>query len=127
VISNKTAGGNPSLFALDAEEGNEIWNVDLGDIAVFGAITVVNDVIYFGDMDGVVHVRSSSDGSVIWADPHVPATDNAQRDAEAIAAGISVVNGTIYVPFGGQAFPTSYFTSANPAVLGGGVVAYHVP
>lgn len=127
VISNKTAGGSPSLFALNADSGSEVWNVDLGEIAVFGAVTVVNGVIYFGDMNGRVHVRSAADGSVIWDDPHVRASTAAQRDAEAIAAGISVVNGTIYVPFGGQAFPTSYFTSADPAVLGGGVVAYHVP
>ena len=64
--------------------------------------------------------------SVIWADPHVPATESAQANAEAIAAGISVMNGTIFVPFGAEAFPTGYFTSADPAVLGGGVVAYHV-
>jgi len=127
VISNKMAGGLPTLFALDAEDGTEIWSVDLGDIAVFGATTVVNGVIYFGDMDGTVHVRSATDGSVIWADPHVPATASAARNAEAIGAGISVVNGTIYVPFGAEAFPISYFSTASTAVLGGGVVAYHVP
>lgn len=127
VISNKTSGGSPSLFALDAEDGHEIWNVDLGSVAVFGATTVANGVIYFGDMNGTVHVRSAADGSVIWADPHVTATTSAARNAEAIAAGISVVDGTIYVPFGGEAFPISYFSTASTAVLGGGVVAYHVP
>lgn len=127
VISNKAAGASPSLFALDAETGAEIWNVDLGAIQIFGATTVANGVIYFGDMNGTVHVRSAADGSVIWADPHVPATATAAKNAEAIAAGISVVDGTIYVPFGGEAFPISYFSTASTAVLGGGVVAYHVP
>lgn len=127
VISNKIAGGQPSLFALDAETGEQLWDVDLGEVSVFGATTVVNGVIYFGDMNGTVHVRSAADGSVIWADPHVPATSAAVKNTQAIGAGISVVNGTIYVPFGAEAFPISYFSSGSTAVLGGGVVAYHVP
>lgn len=126
VISNKTNGGNPSLFCLDAENGGVVWDLDLGDIQVFGATTVINGVILFGDMDGRVHARSATDGSVLWDDPHTRATTAAQVDVEAIGAGISVVDGTVFVPFGAQAFPTGYFTTAS-SMLGGGVVAYHVP
>lgn len=131
VNSNKTGGGTPTLFALNAEdedgdgEGEVLWEQDLGDLQVFGATTVINGVILFGDMNGEIHVRRATDGVVIWDDPHEVAGTGAQRNIEAIAAGISVVNGTVLVPFGAEAFPIGYFTDTTD-MLGGGLAAYRV-
>jgi outer membrane protein assembly factor BamB len=53
------------LFAVDAEDGSEIWSLgDTGDI--FTTPAVFGNLLYVGSVDGNLYAVRSSDGSVAW-------------------------------------------------------------
>jgi outer membrane protein assembly factor BamB len=64
-------GTGPSIVALDAGSGNEIWHVDLGHNTGTSSIAIDQGVVYSGAI-GAFYVLRASDGSLIWKH-----TDNA--------------------------------------------------
>ena len=59
------AGGRGALSALDARNGELLWNVEL-PAPNYGAATVVNDLVLTSDADGRVYAFSVKDGSEVW-------------------------------------------------------------
>jgi polyvinyl alcohol dehydrogenase (cytochrome) len=98
-----------STFALDARDGTILWETPM-PAPMFGALTVANDVVYHGTIDGTVHALSTTDGSELWQD----------RPGGDIGGGFSVSGGTLYVGRG-----VWFFT--QPPMPNGGLVAYAIP
>jgi len=104
------APGNVSTtFALDAATGDIRWQRALPS-TVFGALTYANGVVYQPTIDGIVYAFDADDGTTLWSD--APGAD--------LGSGVSVNNGTVFVPYG-------FWFFAAPATPNGGVVAYALP
>jgi outer membrane protein assembly factor BamB len=58
-------GTGPSMVALDAGSGNEIWHVDLGHNTGTSSIVIDQGVVYVGAI-GAFYVLRARDGSLIW-------------------------------------------------------------
>jgi outer membrane protein assembly factor BamB len=62
------------LVAIDAASGRIVWNQEFSS-AVFGAPTVVNDVVFATSFEGSVYAFDTSDGGELWVGP-LPASIN---------------------------------------------------
>ena len=58
-------GTGPSMVALDAGSGNEIWHVDLGHNTGTSSIVIDQGVVYVGAI-GAFYVLRANNGSLIW-------------------------------------------------------------
>jgi outer membrane protein assembly factor BamB len=59
------ATGNSEVVALDINTGDILWSTPFPTIS-FGAVTVVNDLLFVATYDGVIHALARADGSVVW-------------------------------------------------------------
>ena len=59
------ATGTGELNAIDVNTGEIIWIQEF-DAPVFGAATVVNDLIFTSTFDGVIYAFDREDGSEVW-------------------------------------------------------------
>jgi outer membrane protein assembly factor BamB len=60
------ATGNTDIVALDINNGEIIWTMRLPVIS-FGAVTVVNDLLFVATYDGVIHALARADGAILWS------------------------------------------------------------
>lgn len=73
--------GNSSgeMVALDVATGDVLWQRDF-DAPVYGAATVVNDLVFTTTFDGTVHALNRDDGTDAWTSK-LPAGTNATLSA----------------------------------------------
>jgi outer membrane protein assembly factor BamB len=67
TINERTlyVGTGPSMVALDAGSGNELWHVDLGHNTGTSSIVIDQGMVYVGAI-GAFYVLRASDGSLVW-------------------------------------------------------------
>jgi outer membrane protein assembly factor BamB len=63
------------VVAIDAASGEILWEVHF-DAPAFGAVTVVNDLVFTAMFDGMIYALSREDGSIAWS-YHTPGGINA--------------------------------------------------
>ncbi len=98
-----------SVFALSAEDGEQLWQRPLPHPA-FGATTWAGGVVFQGTIDGTVHALDAATGVELWS--IVPGGE--------MGGGFSVVDGSLYVGHG-------YWFFTEPSIDLGGFVAYGLP
>lgn len=69
------AGGSGEMVALDVATGEVKWQRDF-DTPVYGAATVVNDLVFTTTFDGTLHALNAETGETVWSDK-LPAGTNA--------------------------------------------------
>jgi outer membrane protein assembly factor BamB len=57
--------GNSEIIALDINTGAILWSTPLPAIS-FGAATVVNDLLFVADYEGVIYALTRADGHIVW-------------------------------------------------------------
>ena len=92
-------GTGPSMVALDAGSGNEIWHVDLGHNTGTSSIVIDRDAVYVGAI-GAFYVLRASDGSLLWKH-----TDN-----DNVGFGTPLVSHGVVFSQTGQVGPTPFFS-----------------
>lgn len=68
-------GASPGVYALDLSSGNLIWsfrtthtyNATTYDSIFSAAVSVTNDVVFAGSLDGVAYGLRSTDGKLLWS------------------------------------------------------------
>ncbi len=67
VFNNRLFVGDSRgrFYALDAQKGSSIWEIELGD-SVTTAPLILGDTVYFGTKAGVLYGVSCQDGSPRW-------------------------------------------------------------
>jgi polyvinyl alcohol dehydrogenase (cytochrome) len=68
------AGAKPGVYALDLATGDVGWEVHpkheregkVADSIFSAALSVTNDVVFAGSLDGTLHALRASDGSTLW-------------------------------------------------------------
>lgn len=111
VVSNAGVLKDGRMFALDARDGTELWAAGF-DAAFLGHnVSVVNDVVFIGDLDGVVTALDAANGTVLWTSDPV---------GERLQGGLSASGPFIFVGYGGPTLPPHVPTEI------GGVVVYTI-
>ena len=85
-------GGSPptgELVAIDAASGRIVWNQEFNS-ALFGAPTVVNDLVFATSFEGSVHAFDTSNGGELWVGT-LPASIN---------TSVSIADDTVIAPAG---------------------------
>jgi polyvinyl alcohol dehydrogenase (cytochrome) len=112
------AGGNPGLYALDIQTGAQIWYVQpihthegKPYLSIYSAaLTVTNDVLFAGALDGELAAFSTADGKELWrVDTDIPFVDVNGVDGEggtidsvgAVPVADTLLLNTGYNNFGG--------------------------
>ena len=54
-----------NLYALNASNGNPIWNFTADD-AIYSTPDVTSGLVYIGSLDGKVYALNVSDGKDVW-------------------------------------------------------------
>lgn len=83
-----------NLYALNADDGEEVWSQDL-DGAVASSPTVVDDRVFVGSDNGSIYALDAADGSQIWE----VATGGNVRSSPTVSGGRIFVgsnDGTVY-------------------------------
>jgi polyvinyl alcohol dehydrogenase (cytochrome) len=112
--------GKPGVYALDIASGKVEWeqhpvhqHQGAAVPSIFSAaLSVTNDVVFAGSLDGVVHAFRTDDGTSLWArdtrnvEPIADAAGNAVRGgtidgAGPIVAGTDLIVNSGYSAFGG--------------------------
>jgi polyvinyl alcohol dehydrogenase (cytochrome) len=106
VISNNDTASS-TLFALNAADGEELWNARLTD-PTFGGPAVGNGVVYAGDQAGNVWAFNTMTGAKLW-ETRVP---------QGRGGGFSLVDGMLFTGYG------FHFSESNKEPLMGGLIAY---
>ena len=83
------------LVALDAATGEILWDVEVASGALAGA-TVINDLVFTGGLDGVVHDYKTDDGSEVFT----------YQASAGLNAPLAVSSDYRYVPAGGPLLAT---------------------
>jgi alcohol dehydrogenase (cytochrome c) len=83
-------GGVGELVAVDAASGEILWSVDIPTM-VLGGVTLVNDLLFTGGLDGVVRAYSTTDGSLVFT----------YQATAGINTSFAVSGDYIFVPAGG--------------------------
>jgi outer membrane protein assembly factor BamB len=102
VYVNSNEPPESTTFALSAEDGSILWEQRLG--FTLGALTLANGVLYQPSREGIIYAFHSGDGSLLWS----------QEMERELAAGISVVDGRIFVGEG--------FTFLSPPPVPGAAI-----
>lgn len=90
------------LVALDARNGDTLWEVVIPTGALAGA-TVVNDLVFTGALDGVLRAYNIEDGSLVWS----------VQTTSGLNAPIAISGDYVYVPAGGPLIPSE--DTSDPA------------
>ena len=96
-------------FALDAADGSELWSTDQPYPSV-GGMLFAGGVVYHGSTDGTLHAMDAGDGRELMSWSLGPS----------MAAGMSLVDGRLFVPVGFR-----FFFGDGP--IEGGLVALTPP
>lgn len=83
------------LAAIDARNGDRLWEIDLPSGALAGA-TVVNDLVFTGTLDGRVRAYNVADGSPAWS----------TQATSGLNAPLAISGNYVYVPAGGPLVPS---------------------
>ena len=97
--------GTGEVVALDVRDGSVIWDVEVPS-GVFGSMTVANDVVFTGTMDGLIRAYNVADGTPVWS----------YQTASGISAGPAISGDYLVVPSGGLFNPSSDTASPAPEV-----------
>lgn len=108
VTANRE-GQDADLVALDADDGGELWRVDV-EGNVTGPISWANGVLYLGDNTSRVAAYDAADGERLWSH---------EVDAPA-AGGVAVVDGAVYAGWG-------WWLAGAPEAPQGGLTAFRLP
>jgi outer membrane protein assembly factor BamB len=100
------------LVAINANDGSELWKVEIPMMQLAGA-TVANDVVFTGDIRGVLSAFHKETGEQVWE----------QTFTAGVNAPISIAGDLLIVPAGGPFFG-ELEEGASPANQ---VVAYRLP
>jgi glucose dehydrogenase len=104
-----TATGN--VVAIDAENGQIIWDVELPTGVAGPGATIANDVLFTAGLDGIIRAYNTADGSLAWSH-QAPAGTNAP---------FAIAGDTLLVPAGSFILPSSDSTETvetpQPSVL----------
>ena len=65
-VSFDISKGTGELVALNVENGSVLWNKQF-DSMVFGAATVVNDLVFTSTFDGMIYALDRETGREVWA------------------------------------------------------------
>jgi len=110
------ADSTGEVVALNITDGSMKWDAKLPAASVSG-VTIANDVVFAGGLDGIVRAYSTSDGTLLWSYQ----TDAGLNSPFAVAGDLLVVpaaglklTGDSYAP---EATPVAG-TVSGPAVLG---------
>lgn len=90
------------LVAIDAATGEILWDVEIAAGAL-AAATVVNDLVFTGGLDGVLHGYNTGDGSEVFT----------YQAAAGLNAPLAVSGDYLFVPAGGPLLATA--DTWNPA------------
>lgn len=93
------------VVALDVTNGSEKWSVEL-ETEPTGAVTVCNDVLFVGLLNGELRAYSTENGEMLWS----------TEFGAGFNAPPSIAGDTIYLPAGGPKIRPAA-TSATPEVL----------
>lgn len=106
-VASNDGGRAATLFALDAEDGSIVWQLNV-DHQVVGSMALANGVLYRGTFGSTVMAIEASTGAVLWTD---------EVDGP-MGGGSSIAGGMLYVGYG-----------VSPALgpAPGGVIAYSIP
>jgi polyvinyl alcohol dehydrogenase (cytochrome) len=74
-LSELTAGANPGIYALNLSTGELVWEIHPSrkyegldtPVLYSAALSVTNDILIGGSLDGMVRAFSVVDGSELWA------------------------------------------------------------
>ena len=89
-------GGVGELVAVDAASGEILWSVDIPTM-VLGGVTLVNDLLFTGGLDGVVRAYSTTDGSLVYT----------YQATAGINTSFAVSGDYLFVPAGGPLSPSA--------------------
>ena len=78
-------GGNPSLYALRASDGRQMWHGDIGGGAQPQKPLVVGDRLYLAGLNNAVYALVATTGTALWSTP-----------LNAMPAGLAMAGGTVY-------------------------------
>jgi polyvinyl alcohol dehydrogenase (cytochrome) len=98
-----------TTVALSGDTGEELWRLEQPYPSV-GGLLWAGGVVYHGSADGTLHAMDADTGDVLWETKAGPS----------MASGSSLVDGTLYVPYGFR-----FFLGSGP--IDGGLVAYRLP
>jgi polyvinyl alcohol dehydrogenase (cytochrome) len=98
-----------TTLALGADTGAELWRVEQPYPSV-GGLAWAGGVVYHGSTDGTLHAMDADSGEELWSAQVGPS----------MASGVSLVDGTLFVPYGFR-----FFLGSGP--IDGGLVAYRLP
>ena len=62
------AWGASNVFAINASNGNKVWNYSANDMD-FSALSVIGDVVYFSSSNGTLHALNATNGAQLWSNP----------------------------------------------------------
>lgn len=108
VASNK-ASTTADLVALDQQDGEILWQVEVGG-SVAGPVTWSNGLVFVADDSGHISAFDAESGDRLWS--HEVATR--------AAGGIAVVDGTVYAGWG-------WWLTAPDDDPEGGLIAFRLP
>lgn len=89
VKTFNTAAGTGELNAVDIKSGTILWRVPF-KTAVYGAATVVNDLVFTSTFDGTIYALRRSNGEILWE----------YKATGGINGWPAVVGDTILIPVG---------------------------
>jgi outer membrane protein assembly factor BamB len=98
------------IVALNATDGSIAWQTATATGPLAG-LTVINDVLISGGLDGVVFAYNIADGSEVWK----------YQLPVGINAPIAVSGDWVFLPAGGPLIPTA---ASNPTLPAGGIALY---
>jgi polyvinyl alcohol dehydrogenase (cytochrome) len=107
-VASNDASRDAVLVALDAATGEEAWRADVG-AHVTGPVTWAGGVLFLADDSGRIAAYDAADGRRLWAHP-VPAP---------AAAGVAVVDGTVFAGWG-------WWLASPPPDPSGGLAAFRL-
>lgn len=91
------------LAAIDATNGNILWEIDVPSGVLAGA-TVVNDLVFTGSLDGLVRAYNVADGTLAWS----------QQATAGLNAPLAISGDYVYVPAGGPLIPSGESEEIEP-------------
>jgi polyvinyl alcohol dehydrogenase (cytochrome) len=110
VASNSTPQ-TVIVAALDAAKGTVLWMQTLSGGLSYGGVLYANGVIYVGTSGAALVAFEAASGKQLWM----------TKAPDAIATGVSIAHGTLYVPWGYT------WTLREGAAGSGGLTAYALP
>jgi outer membrane protein assembly factor BamB len=65
AFSDRLAWGTSNVFALNAADGNKVWNYSANDMD-FSSLSLIDDVVYFSS-NGTFNALNAANGAQLWS------------------------------------------------------------